>query len=151
LPHSRAALFLSSSLAFQPEDKAVVSPDFDIVILNEPLCAHHGFTIVAANECFKLDTPAVFGDPAEAILWHVIACSAQADAAALSGGMAVVTAAWGMRAAVMVQVRVRASNYLLNRKATPANDHSFPFAFSRTLQGGVGFNRPLRHAQSGVS
>jgi hypothetical protein len=61
--------------------------------LNEPLCAHHGFTIVAANECFKLDTPAVFRDLAEAILWHVIACSARVDAAALSVGMAVVTAA----------------------------------------------------------
>jgi len=37
----------------------------------------------------------------------VIACSARVDAAAWSGGMAVVTAAWGMPAAVMVQVRVR--------------------------------------------
>jgi len=61
---------------------------------------------------------------------QLFACSARADAAAPSGGMAVVTAAWGMQAAVMVQVRVRASNYLLNRKATPANDHSFLFAFS---------------------
>jgi hypothetical protein len=50
-------LFWSSSLAFQPEDKAIVGPDFDIVILNEPLCAHHGFTIVPANEFFELDTP----------------------------------------------------------------------------------------------
>jgi hypothetical protein len=48
-----------SSVAFQPEDKAIVGPDFDVVILNQPLCAHHGFTIVAANERFKLDTPAV--------------------------------------------------------------------------------------------
>jgi hypothetical protein len=56
---TRAAQFWSSPLAFQPENKAIVGPDFDIVILNEPLCAHHGFTIVAANECFKLDTPAV--------------------------------------------------------------------------------------------
>jgi hypothetical protein len=55
-------LFWSSSLAFQPEDKAIVVPDFDIVILNEPLCAHHGFTIVPANEFFELDTPAVFRD-----------------------------------------------------------------------------------------
>ena len=36
-----------------------------------------------------------------------IACSAQVDAAAPSGGMAVVTAAWGMLVAVMVQVRAR--------------------------------------------
>jgi hypothetical protein len=35
------------------------------------------------------------------------ACSARVDAAAPSGGMAVVTAAWGMPVAVMVQVRVR--------------------------------------------
>jgi hypothetical protein len=61
---------------------------------------------------------------------QLTACSARADAAAPSGGMAVVTAAWGMPAAVMVQVRVRASNYLLKGKATPASDHSFPFTFS---------------------
>jgi hypothetical protein len=36
-----------------------------------------------------------------------IACSARADAAAPSDGMAVVTVAWGMPVAVMVQVRVR--------------------------------------------
>jgi hypothetical protein len=80
-------LFCSSSLAFQPEDKAIVGPDFDIVILNESLCPHHGFTIVAANERFKLDPPAVFRNPAEAIRWHVIAWSAQVGAAAPSGGM----------------------------------------------------------------
>jgi len=34
--------------------------------------------------------------------------SARVGAAAPSGGMAAVTAAWGMMAAVMVQVRVRA-------------------------------------------
>jgi hypothetical protein len=53
-------LFWSSSLAFQPEDEAIFCPNFDVVILNKPLCAHHGFTIVAANECFELDTPTVF-------------------------------------------------------------------------------------------
>jgi hypothetical protein len=73
-------LFWSSSLAFQPEDKAIFGPDFDVVVLNESLCAHHGFTIVAANECFKIET-AVFRDPAEAIRWHVIAWSARAGAA----------------------------------------------------------------------
>jgi hypothetical protein len=36
-----------------------------------------------------------------------IACSARVDAAAPSGGMAVVTAAWGSPVAVTVQVRVR--------------------------------------------
>jgi hypothetical protein len=44
-----------------------------------------------------------------------------------------------------------------NKKAVAARTqdraarHHFLFAFSRTLQGGVGFNRPLRHAPSGVS
>jgi hypothetical protein len=56
----------------------------------------------------------------------VIACSARVDAAARSGGMAVVTAVWGMPAAAMVQVRSGTSNYLLKGKARPANDHSFP-------------------------
>jgi hypothetical protein len=51
--------------------------------------------ILALKQCFPKST-----DPA-------IACSARADAAAPSGGMAVVTAAWGMSAGVMVQVRVR--------------------------------------------
>ena len=36
-----------------------------------------------------------------------IACSARVDAAAPTGGMVAVTAAWGMTVAVMVQVRVR--------------------------------------------
>jgi hypothetical protein len=58
--HSRAALFLSSSLTFRPEDKAIVGPDFDGVILDEPLCSNHNLTIVAANGGFKLETPAVF-------------------------------------------------------------------------------------------
>jgi hypothetical protein len=39
--------------------------------------------------------------------FSVIACSARVDAAAPTGGMVVLTAAWGMPAAVMVQVRVR--------------------------------------------
>jgi hypothetical protein len=38
---------------------------------------------------------------------QLTACSARADAAAPSGGMAVVTAACGLPVAVMVQVRVR--------------------------------------------
>jgi hypothetical protein len=50
--------------------------------------------------CIILALKQCFTDPA-------IACSARADAAAPSGGMAVVTAAWGMSAGVMVQVRVR--------------------------------------------
>jgi hypothetical protein len=45
-----------------------------------------------------------------------IACSALVDAAAPSGGMAMVTAAWGMPVAVMVQVRVRAWIYLLGKE-----------------------------------
>jgi hypothetical protein len=55
-------LFWSSPLAFQPEDKAIIGPDFDILILNEPLCSHHGFTIVPANEFFELDAPPVVCD-----------------------------------------------------------------------------------------
>ena len=54
----------SSSLAFHLEDKAIIRPDFDVVILNESLGAHHGFTIVPANEVFNLDAPAAFRDPA---------------------------------------------------------------------------------------
>ena len=38
---------------------------------------------------------------------RAIACSARVDAVAPTGGMAVVTVAWGMPVAVMVQVRVR--------------------------------------------
>jgi hypothetical protein len=38
---------------------------------------------------------------------QLTACSARVDAAAPTGGMAVVTAAWGLPVAVMVQVRVR--------------------------------------------
>jgi hypothetical protein len=38
---------------------------------------------------------------------QLTACSARADAAAPSGGMAVMTAAWGLPVAVMAQVRVR--------------------------------------------
>jgi hypothetical protein len=40
------------------------------VILKEPLGAHHGFTIVPADEGFKLDTAAVFRGPAQTILLH---------------------------------------------------------------------------------
>ena len=52
------------SSAFQPEDEAIVGRDLDIVILNEPLCAHHSFAVVPANECFDFDAAAVFRDPA---------------------------------------------------------------------------------------
>jgi hypothetical protein len=52
------------SSAFQPEDEAIVGRDFDIVILNQPLGAHHSFAVVPANECFDLDAAAVFRDPA---------------------------------------------------------------------------------------
>jgi hypothetical protein len=38
---------------------------------------------------------------------QLTACLARVDAVAPTGGMAVVTAAWGMPVAVMVQVRVR--------------------------------------------
>jgi hypothetical protein len=54
----------SSPLAFQLEDNAIASPDFDIVILNQTFSAHDGFTIVSANEFFELDTPSVFRHPA---------------------------------------------------------------------------------------
>jgi hypothetical protein len=73
-----------------------------------------------------------------------IACSTQFDAAAPSGGMVVVMGVWGMPAAVMVQVRVGASNYLLKGKATPANDHSFPFAFSPASRASRSALRRLR-------
>jgi hypothetical protein len=53
---------LSSSFAFQPEHEAIAVPDFDIVILNEPLCQMNRMAIVPANEFFKLDTAAVFRD-----------------------------------------------------------------------------------------
>jgi hypothetical protein len=49
---------------FEPEDKAIIGPDFDVVILDVPFGSHHGFAIVPANKCFKLDTAAVFRDPA---------------------------------------------------------------------------------------
>jgi hypothetical protein len=55
---------------------------------------------------------------------QLTACSARVDAAAPSGGMAMVTAAWGMPVGVMVPVRVLASNSLLKTKATPSNGHS---------------------------
>jgi len=48
--------------------------------------------------------------------------------------MAVASAARGMPVAVRVQVRVMESNCLLKRKATPSNDHSFPFALSLPAQ-----------------
>jgi hypothetical protein len=54
----------SSSLAFHLKDKPIVGPDFDVVILKEPLGAHHGFPIVSADEGFKLDAPAVIRDAA---------------------------------------------------------------------------------------
>jgi hypothetical protein len=54
----------SSSSAFQLEDKAIIGPDFDVVILDVPFGSHHRFAVVSANECFKLDTPAVFRNPA---------------------------------------------------------------------------------------
>jgi hypothetical protein len=47
----------SSPLAFQSENNAIASPDFDIVILNQTFSAHYGFTIVSANEFVELDTP----------------------------------------------------------------------------------------------
>jgi hypothetical protein len=59
-PNCRAPRFIF--LAFQPEYKAIIGPDFDVVILNKPLGAHHGFTIVSADEGLKLDTPAVLCD-----------------------------------------------------------------------------------------
>jgi len=31
----------SPPFAFKPENQAIIAPDFDIVILNEPLRAHH--------------------------------------------------------------------------------------------------------------
>jgi hypothetical protein len=52
----------SASFAFQREDVTVTAPDFDIVISNELLRAHHGFSIVPANEFLELATPAVFRD-----------------------------------------------------------------------------------------
>jgi hypothetical protein len=60
----------SSSFAFQPEDETSTVPDFDIVILNDPLCEMDRVTIVPTNEFFKLDAVAVFRDLAEAILFH---------------------------------------------------------------------------------
>jgi hypothetical protein len=61
---NRGAPRSSSSLAFQLEDKAIIGPDFDVVILDVPFGSHHRFAVVSANECFKLDTPAVFRNPA---------------------------------------------------------------------------------------
>jgi hypothetical protein len=49
---------------FHLEDKAIIRPDFDVMIFDEPLGAHDGFAVVPANERFELDTPAVFRDPA---------------------------------------------------------------------------------------
>jgi hypothetical protein len=59
---------------------------------------------------------------------------ARAYAVGPAGGMAVASAARGMPVAVRVQVRVMESNCLLKRKATPSNDHSFPFALSLPAQ-----------------
>jgi hypothetical protein len=53
---------LSASFAFQTKDKAIVGPDFDVLILNEPLRPHHSFAVIPANQFFELDTPAVFRD-----------------------------------------------------------------------------------------
>jgi hypothetical protein len=39
----------SSPLAFQPKNQSTIAPDFDIVILNEPLRAHHRLAIVPAD------------------------------------------------------------------------------------------------------
>ena len=61
---------LSPSFAFQPEHEAITVPDFDVVILNDPLCEMDRVTIVPTNEFFKLDAVAVFRDRTEAILFH---------------------------------------------------------------------------------
>jgi hypothetical protein len=39
----------SPPFAFKPENQAFIAPDFDIVILNEPLRAHHRLAVVPAN------------------------------------------------------------------------------------------------------
>jgi hypothetical protein len=53
---------LSSSFAFQPEHEAITVPDFDIVILNEPLCEMNRMAVVPAYKFFELDAVAVFRD-----------------------------------------------------------------------------------------
>jgi hypothetical protein len=35
------------------KDKAIIRPDFDVMIFDEPLGAHDGFAVVPANERFN--------------------------------------------------------------------------------------------------
>jgi hypothetical protein len=45
---------------FQPKNEAITSPDFDIGILDAPLCEMHRVAIVPANQLFEVDAVAVF-------------------------------------------------------------------------------------------
>jgi hypothetical protein len=59
------------SFALKPENEAITAPDFDIVILHQPLCEMHRVAIVPANEFFEADITASFPHLIRSICRHV--------------------------------------------------------------------------------